>query len=328
MIASAPIRLGLAGLMTSLAAVLAPCSVLAQEYPSRVIRFIAPIPPGGSTDVLARDVAGRLQERLGQPVIVENRPGGAGSLGTAQVARAAPDGYTMLLVNSSHSINPHVYSNLTFDAIKDLVPVVLMAQLRMAVVVNSSSPVKTLQELVALAKSRPGELSYASSGNGGAGHLAGELFLQQTGTRMIHVPYRGSAPAVMDAISGQVPVLVADLPVLGPHLESGKLRALGITANKRSPAAPTVPTMAESGVPGMDISIWVGIMMPAGTPEPIVRRMNREVVEILKEPEMSAKIASRGFELVASTPEEFGKVIKADYDLYGKVVRTANIKAQ
>ena len=297
-----------------------------QSYPTKRIQFIAPIPAGGSTDILARDIARRLQERLGQPVLVENKPGAAGSIGTAFVAQAPADGYTILLVNSSHSINPHVYPNLRFDAIKDFTPVVELTLLPMGLFVHPSVPAKNLAEFIALAKSKPDGLSFASSGNGGASHLFGETFMAQSGTKMLHIPYRGSAPAIADVVAGQVPVSSADVPVATQYVKTGALRALAISAKARSPLMPDVPTFAEAGVDGMDSAVWIGILAPAKTPAEIVQKLNREIVAILREPAMTARLIERGFEVVASTPEEFGKLIKADYDRFGVIVRNAKIK--
>ncbi len=300
----------------------------AQDYPTRPIRFIAPIPAGGSTEVLARDVAQRLSERWGQPVVVENRPGGAGSIGSAVVASAPPDGYTILLVNSSHSINPHVYKSLPFDALKDFTPVSLMTDLPMGVFVNPSVPAKNLAELIALIKAKPEAYSFASSGNGGAGHLTGQMFLQQTGTRMVHVPYRGSALAVNDVVAGQVPVLFADVPVGAPYAKSGTLRALGVTSAKRVPSLPDTPTFEEAGVKGMDLSIWIGVLAPTNMPPAITKKLSDTIASILKEPAMVERVRGRGFNIVASTPEEFAAVIRKDYDRFGEVVRAAGVKAE
>jgi tripartite-type tricarboxylate transporter receptor subunit TctC len=305
-----------------------PQAALAQAaaYPSKPITFVAPIPPGGSTDVLARDIARRLQERLGQPVIVENKPGGAGSIGSAFVARAPADGYTILLVNSSHAINPHVYSKLPFDAMKDFAPVVWMTSLPLALYVNASVPAKTLTEFIAMAKAKPGGLSFTSSGNGGATHLFGEMFMVQSGTKMVHVPYRGSAPAIADVVAGQVPVAMADVPLAAPHVKSGALRALAVTAKTRVPAMPDVPTFAEAGLPGMENSVWIGVLAAAATPPDIVRKLNREIVAILREPAITQRFVEMGFEIVASTPEEFGALMRQDHERFGTIVKNAKIK--
>ena len=316
-------------LLAALSIGLAPGAASAQtakDYPNKPIHLVAPIPPGGSTDVLLRDVARRLQERWGQPAVVENKPGGAASIGTAAVARAPADGYTLLLVNSGHAINGHVYAKLPFDPVKDFVPVVQMTSLALGLFVHPSVPAKNLAEFIALLKSKPGALSFTSSGNGGATHLAGESFLLATGTKMVHVPYRGSAPAIADAVAGQVPVSFADVPLAAPFFKTGALRPLAVSSATRSPMLPDVPTFDESGLPGILSSVWVGILAPAGTPADIVQKLNREIVAILREPAMSARLVDQGFEVVAGTPEQFGQLIKADYDRFGVIVRKAGIK--
>lgn len=300
----------------------------AQEYPTRAIRFIAPIPAGGSTEVLARDVAQKLSERWGQPVVVENRPGGAGSIGSAVVAAAPADGYTILLVNSSHSINPHVYKSLPFDAIRDFSAVSLMTDLPMGVFINPKVPARNLSELIALIKANPEKYSFASSGNGGAGHLTGQLFQQQTGAKLVHVPYRGSALAVNDVVAGQVPILFADTPVAAVHVKSGALRGLGLTAATRIASMPDVPTFQEAGVNGMDLSVWIGVLAPANTPPAIVKKLSEAIGSILKEPAMAERVRGRGFNIVASTPEEFTSIISKDFDRFGKVVRETGVKVE
>lgn len=316
-----------AGALAGVAALMA-LSAQAQEYPTRAIRFVAPIPAGGSTEVLARDVAQKLSERWGQPVVVENRPGGAGSIGSALVATAPADGYTILLVNSSHSINPHVYKNLPFDAMKDFAPVTIMTDLPMGVFVNSKVPAKNLAELIALVKANPEKYSFASSGNGGAGHLTGQMFQQQTGVKLVHIPYRGSALAVNDVVAGQVPILFADAPVAAPHVRSGALRGLGITSATRVASMPDVPTFQEAGVAGMDLSVWIGVLAPANTPPAILRKLSDTIASILKEPAMAERVRGRGFNIVANTPEEFAAIMRKDYDRFGKVVRETGVKVE
>ncbi|MDO8442002.1 MAG: tripartite tricarboxylate transporter substrate-binding protein, partial [Polaromonas sp.] len=239
---------------------------------------------------------------------------------------APADGYTLLLVNSGHAVNGHVYAKLPFDPIKDFVPVVHMTSLAMGLFVHPSVPAKNLAEFMALARAKPGSFSFATSGNGGAGHLGGESFKAATGIDMVHVPYRGSAPAIADVVAGQVLVSFADLPLAAPHVKSGALRPLALASARRSPALPEVPTMAEAGIPNQEFSVWIGFLAPAGTPKDIVDKLNREIVAILQEPAMTARLIERGFEVVASTPEEFGKLIKADYDRFGVIVRNAKIK--
>ena len=298
----------------------------ANDYPNKPIRFIAPIPAGGSTDVLTRDIARRLQERWGQPTVVENKPGSTGSIGAALVARAPADGYTLLLVNSGHVINEFVYAKLPYDPIKDFVPVVHAASIAMGLFVHPSVPAKNLPEFLALARSKPGALSFATSGNGGAGHLGGESIKAATGIDMVHVPYRGSAPALADVVAGQVPVSIADVPLARPHVRSGALRPIALAAAQRSAALPDMPTFAELGVPNLDFSVWVGFLAPAGTPKAIVDKLNREIVSIVREPAMAARLLEIGFEVVGSTPAEFGQTMKTDHERYGVVVRKAGVK--
>jgi len=276
--------------------------------------------------VLTRDVARRLQERWGQPTVVENRPGGAGSIGAAIVARAPADGYTLLLVNSGHAINGHVYSKLPYDPVKDFTPVIHATSIAMGLFVHPSVPAKNLAEFMVLARGKPGGLSFATSGNGGAGHLAGESFKAATGIDMVHVPYRGSAPAIADVIAGQVPVSFADVPLAAPHVKSGALKPLALGAARRSPTLPDMPTFAELGVANQEMPVWVGFLAPAGTPGEIVDKLNREIVAILKEPAMTARLVELGFEVVASSPDAFAQTIRNDYERFGVIVRKAGIK--
>ena len=298
----------------------------ADGYPNRPIRFIAPIPAGGSTDVLTREIAQRLQERWGQPTLVENKPGGTGSIGAALVARAPADGYTLLLVNVGHVINGHVYAKLPYDPIKDFVPVVHATSIAMGLFVHPSVPAKNLSEFLALARSKPGGLSFASSGNGGAGHLGGESIKTATGIDMVHVPYRGSAPAIADVVAGQVPVSIADVPLARPHVRSGALRPIALAATRRSSALPDMPTFAELGLANLDFPVWVGFLAPAGTPKAIVDKLNREIVAIVREPAMTARLLELGFEIVAGTPAEFEQTMKTDQERYGVVVRKVGVK--
>lgn len=316
-------------LLAALSIGLAPAAAWAQtadDYPNRPIRFIAPIPAGGSTDVLTRDIARRLQERWGQPTLVENKPGGAGSIGAAVVARAPADGYTLLLVNAGHAINGHVYSKLPYEPLKDFTPVVHATTIAMGLFVHPSVPAKTLADFMTLARSKPGGFSFATSGNGGAGHLGGESFKAATGIDMVHVPYRGSAPAIADVVAGQVQVSFADVPLAAPHVKSGALRPLALAAPRRSTTLPEVPTFAELGVANQELSVWVGFLAPAGTPKETVDKLNREIVAIIREPAMTARLIEVGFEVVASSPEAFAQTIKTDYERFGVIVRKAGIK--
>lgn len=297
----------------------------AQSYPTKPVQVIVPIPPGGSNDILMRDVAQRLQERLGQPFVVENKAGAAGAIGTAVAAKAAPDGYTLLEVYSSHSINPHLYKNLTFDALKDFAPVVLMASLPMGLFVNPSLPAKNVAEFIALAKSEPGKINYASSGNGAVSHIIGAMFADATGVKLTHVPYRGSFPAKADLLSGNVQAMFSDVDLVQQDVRAGKLRALAVATDKRLEAYPDVPTFVEAGLKNLVVSSQVGVLVPAGTPRPIIDNLNAEIVQILRTPEMTQRIRERGMQVVASTPEEFGRVLAADYERFGKLVKSANI---
>jgi tripartite-type tricarboxylate transporter receptor subunit TctC len=318
-------------LLAALAFSLAPLAATAQSasaYPNKPIRFIAPIPAGGSTDVLTREIAQRLQERWGQPTVVENKPGGAGSIGAAVVARAPADGYTLLLVNVGHAINGHVYAKLPFEPIKDFVAVVNMATVPMGIFVHPSVPARSLAEFIALARAKPGAFSFATSGNGGAGHLGGEAFKAAAGIDMAHVPYRGSAPAIADVVAGQVPVSFADVPLAAPHVKSGALRPLGLASARRSAVLPEVPTFAEAGVSSSEFSVWVGFLAPAGTPKDIVDKLNREIVAILREPAMTRRLLELGFDVVASTPDGFAQTMTSDYERLGILVRNAKIKIE
>lgn len=297
------------------------------NFPSKPIRFVAPIPAGGSTDVLTREIARRLQERWGQPTPVENMPGATGSIGAAAVARAPADGYTLLLVNPGHIINAHIFSTLPYDPVEGFTPVIHVASVPMGLFVHPSVQARNLAEFIALARSKPGGFSFATSGNGGVGHLLGESFKAATGIDMVHVPYRGSAPAIADVVAGHVPVSFADVPLAAPHVRSGALRPLALAATRRSPTLPDMPTFAESGVANQEIAVWVGFVAPAGTPREIVDKLNRDIAAIVREPAMTARLIERGFEIVAGSPEAFAQTIKNDHERFGVIVRNANIKA-
>ena len=305
-----------------------PVSSQAPSYPVRPIHIISPIPAGGSNDVLVRDVGRKLSERWGQPVVVENKAGAAGSIGTAAGAKAPADGYNLTLVYSSHSINPHLYSKLPFDAIKDFSPVVLMAALPMGLFVNSNSPAKTVAEFISMAKAKPNSVVYASAGNGSVSHLVGAMFATYTETKLVHAPYRGSIPAVNDLLGGQVPAMFADVDVVRQHVKSGALSALAVATKSRVRGYEDVPTFAEAGVKDLEVSSQVGLLAPAGTPPDIIQKLNRESVAILKDPEMTKRINDRGMDVVASRPEEFAKVIQEDLERFGKIIRASGMKVE
>ena len=314
-----------------LAALLLGCLPLALAaqgaYPHKTIRMIVPYPPGGPTDVLGRIVAQKLSESLGQQVVVENRPGASGMIGSELVAKAAPDGYTLLTNASIHVINPSLYPKMNFDALRDFAPVSLIAQVPLILVVNPSLPVKSVQELIALAKAEPNRLNFGSSGNAAAPHLAGESFKIATGVQMQHVPYKGSAPALTDLIGGQVQLIFDSMPSAMPHVKSGKIRALAVTTAKRSPTVPDLPTIAESGVPGFDISTWYGVWAPAGTPRDIVNKISAEIGKALNQPAVRERLAALGAEPAGNTPEEFAAYCQSELAKWSKIVRESGAKA-
>src|SRR5512144_2335881 len=267
----------------------------AQDYPTKPIRIVVPFPPGGATDLLARAVAQRLTEKWGQAVLVDNRPGAGGNIGSELVAKSAPDGYTLEMGTvGTHSINASLYAKMPYDHVKDFVPIILVAGVPNVLVVNPALPVNSVQELVAYAKANPGKLNFASSGNGTSIHLSGELFKVMAGVQMTHVPYKGSAPALQDLIGGQVQLMFDNLPPSLPQIKAGKLRALAVTTATRSPALPDLPTIAESGLPGFEASSWFGIVAPAGTPPAIVAKLNAEVAKWLASPEAQEKLLALG----------------------------------
>ena len=301
----------------------------AQDYPTKPIRLVVPFAAGGATDVLARLVGERLTASLGQQVVVDNRPGAGGNIGSDIVARAEPDGYTILMgAVGTHAINPSLYPKMPYDPVKDFAPVTLVASVPNVLVVNPEVPANSVQELIDLAKAKPGELNFASSGNGTSIHLSGELFKAMTGTDIVHVPYKGSGPAVTDLLGGQVQMMFDNMPSSLPHVKAGKLRALGVTSAARSPALPEVPTIAEAGVPDYDATSWFGIQAPAGTPEPVVARLQGAIVQALGEPEMRQRMADLGAEPVGDTPAEFGRFIAAEIAKWAKVVNDAGVKLE
>ena len=271
-------------------------SAVAQDYPTKPIKFIVPYPPGGGTDVVARILVEPLSAELGQPIIIDNRGGAAGNLGTDLVAKAPADGYTILFTLSSHTINPKLYEKLPFDVERDFAPISLAAQIPQILVVNPSLPVTSVKELIAFAKANPGKLNYASVGIGSPGHIAGELFKLKTGVDMVHVPYKGGGPAVIDTIGGQVQVLFVSMPAALQHVKSGRLRAIAVTSAKRSASAPELPTIAEAGVPDYAVESWYGALAPAKTPPAIVARLNAAFVKVLDNPQVKERLFAQGAE--------------------------------
>jgi tripartite-type tricarboxylate transporter receptor subunit TctC len=304
-----------------------PLALAAQSaYPNKPIRMIVPFPPGGPTDVLGRIVAQKLSESLGQQVVIENRPGASGMIGAEMVAKAPPDGYTLLTNASLHVINPSLYPQMNFDALRDFAPVSLIAQVPLILVVNPGLPAKSVAELIALGKAQPNLLNFGSSGNATAPHLAGESFKIATGVQMQHVPYKGSAPALTDLIGGQVQLIFDSMPSAMPHVKSGKIKALAVTTAKRSPTVPDLPTIAESGVPGFAISTWYGVWAPAGTPRDIVNKISAEIATALQQPAVRERLASLGAEPVGNTPDEFAAYCQSELPKWAKIVRESGAK--
>jgi tripartite-type tricarboxylate transporter receptor subunit TctC len=301
-------------------------SVLAQSYPNRPLRVVVPL-SAGAADTLSRTIAAKLTERWGQPVVVENRPGAGTTLGTDLVARAPADGYTLLMATFSHAVNATFYRKLPFDTLKDFAAVTLVASAPNILEVHPSVPANTVGELIAMAKSQPGKLNFASAGNGSSSHLAGELFKNLTGVQIVHVPYKGAAPAMNDLLGGRVEMTFDPLPSSMAHIKAGKLRPLAVTTTSRSKALPDVPTMAEAGVPGYELNGWSGLLVHANTPKDIVRTLNQEIVAIIKAPEISDRFAGLGFDIVGNTPEQFQAFIEAEVAIWGRLVRAANIHA-
>jgi tripartite-type tricarboxylate transporter receptor subunit TctC len=313
--------------LLAFALLLALAAPAAAEYPDRPVRLIIPFPPGGSNDVVGRLVAHQLSEKLGHKVFVDNRGGAGGVLGTEAVATAAPDGYTLLIISIAHAVNPALYK-LNYDPIKSFTPISILATGPNVLAVNPQLPVKNVAELVALAKQKPGELDYASAGVGSFQHLGGELFKLTAGVNLQHVPYKGGGPAMADVIAGHVKIMFSSLVQTTPFIQSGQLRALGTGGAKRNPVLPDVPTIAEAGVPGYEANNWWGVMAPAGTPQPIVDRLYRDIQEVLKSPELKAAFDREGASAVTMTSAEFTQYIENEIVKWGRVAKEGNMKAQ
>jgi len=300
----------------------------AAPYPSKPIRLIVPIAAGGSVDIAARAIAVELSAALGQQVVVDNRPGAGGNIGAELAARSLADGYTLLVGSSStFGVNPTLYKNLKYDAVKDFSPISLISLAPNVMVVHPSVTAKNVSEFISLAKSRPGRINFASSGTGGSPHLAGELFKMEAGVDIVHIPYKGTGQALSDLIGGQVQLSFGTVLALLPHIQSGKLRPLAVTARKRVSALPDVPTMGESGLPNVVITAWNGVIAPAKTAQPIILMLNREIVRILKKPEVVAQFSAQGAEVAPNSPGEFSLYIKNEIEKWGRVVRAAGLKA-
>ncbi len=302
----------------------------AQGYPSRPIRLVVPYPPSGPLDIMARAIGQKLAEALGQPVLVDNKPGAGGNIGADLVAKSAADGYTLLMgAVATHAINPTLYPKIPYDPVKDFTPVALVAVVPNVLVVNPALPVTSVKELIELARARPGYLNFASGSTGSTGHLAGELFNALAGVQMVHIPYKGGAPAMADLLAGQVQLMFDNLANALPQVRGGKLRALAVTTAQRSAFAPDLPTLAEAGVAGFDLTTWFGIFLPGNAPRDIVSRLNGEVVRALNAPDMRDRLFKMGAEPPASnTPEQFSVFIRQEFDKYARVIKASGAKVE
>ena len=313
------IRRSLIGLLAACALV---APALAQDYPNKPIRMLVPFTPGGGTDILARIVAGKMSESMGQQVIVENKPGANTLVASEAVAKAAPDGYTLLMQTNNLASNPTLYQGkMTFDTLKDLVPVALVAGNPHVLVVHPSVPAKNLKEFIALAKAKPKTITFASAGSGTVNHLSGELLSMLSGIEMVHVPYKGSGSVMPDLLGGHVNALFAAMPTVTQHIKDGKLRAIAVTTPRRFRNLPDVPTIVELGYPGYDFSSWFGVLAPGGTPQPIIARLNAEIVKALKDPAVQQKLDN--YEIFGSTPDEFGAFIRNEIDKTAKIIKAS-----
>ncbi len=301
---------------------------VAEGYPSKPIRIIVPYPPGGFNDTLARTLGQKLNQKWGQSVVVDNRPGGGTTIGTNLVAKAPADGHTLLVVSFAFGVNPSLYQQLPYDTRRDFAPVVLAAGTANVLVVNPQLPVKSVLDLIALAKAKPGKLNYASAGNGSSNHLSMELFKSMAGVDMVHVPYKGSAPAVTDLIGGQVDVMFDNVPNVLQHVKAGKLRGLAVSSKARSPFTPDLPTVAEAGVPGFDVSVWFGVVAPSGTPKAVVFQLNAEINRILKLPEVVESFHKQGVDPLGGTPDAFAEFLRDQSVKWAKVVKDSGAKAE
>ena len=316
-----------ARLLSGMALMLACGAGWAQGYPAKTVRVIVPYPPGGGTDTIARPLAQKLTESFGQQVIIDNRGGAGGNVGMELAARAAPDGYTLVIgLTAQLAVNPALYRKLPYDPVKDYEPITLIGAGAYLLVVHPSLPVKDVKELVALAKARPGQITYASSGNGSGGHLCMELFKTMTGTNFVHVPYKGGGPALVDTLAGQVQVLFTPPVSATQHVQSGRLRALAVSTVRRSSGMPDLPTIAESGVPGYDSGVWYGVLAPAGTPREIVMRVNGDVVKALQQPDFRTMLIANSIDPIGSSPEVLAQFIRIEMAKWAKVVRDADVR--
>jgi len=298
----------------------------AQQYPVRPIRLVVPFPPGGGTDTMARVVAPKLSEFLGQQVVAENRGGAGANIGAEVAAKSAPDGYTLMLATITNAIGASLYSRLNYDLVRDFAPITRLATTPHILVVHPSVPVRTVKEFVALAKAKPGELAYSSSGSGSAAHLAGELFNSLTGVKTTHVPYKGGGPSMIALVGGEVSVAFATMPSAIGYVRSGRLRGIAVTTERRSPSTPELPTIAETGVTGYEAGSWYGLSAPAGTSKEIIARLHAETIKVVGLPDVKERLFNAGFEIVTSTPEQFAAFTRNEIQKWGKIVKAAGLK--
>ena len=311
---------------SSFALAIACTSAFPQQYPARPVRLIVPFPPGGGTDTMARVVAPKLSELLGQQVVSENRGGAGANIGAELAVKSAPDGYTLMLATITNAIGASLYSKLNYDLVRDFAPITQLATTPHILVVHPSVPVKSVKEFIAFARARPGELTYSSSGSGSAAHLAGELFNSLTGVKSVHVPYKGGGPSMIAVVGGEVSLCFATMPSAIGYVRSGRLRGIAVTTAQRSPSTPELPTIAETGVAGYEAGSWYGLSAPAGTPKEIIARLHAETIKVLALPDVRERLAAAGFEVVVSTPEQFAEFTRTEIQKWGKLVKATGLK--
>lgn len=312
---------------TMAAALFVPFAGIAQSYPDKSVHIIVPFPPGGGTDIIARLLGQKLSETLGQSFVVENRAGGGGTVGAEAAAKSTANGYTLLMVSASYSVSPSLYK-LGYDPLADLTPVSLVASVPFVLVTYPSFPPNSVAELIARAKARPGEINFASSGNGSAPHLAGEMLAIASGTKMVHVPFKGGAPALTDVAAGRVQLLFGTVTLVLPYIKAGNLKPLAVSSRTRAAALPAVPTLEESGVPNFDLVDWFGVLVPKGVPRAVFDKLSAEIVRAVNSPDVKARLASAGFDAIGSNPEEFDRLIRKDIGSYARVVKAANVRVE
>ena len=311
-----------------IAAMAAACSAQAESYPNHPLRLVVPFATGGTSDILARFVAPPLWAALGQPVVVDNRPGAGSNVGNEIVAKASPDGYTLIMATPALASNLALYGKLNYDPVKDFSPVTLVAEIPIALAVNPAVPAKSVRELIALAKAQPGKLNFGSSGNGGIGHLVGEMFKSATGVNMVHVPYKGNGPALVDLMGGALNLAFTDIAGGMPYIKAGKIRALGIASKARSAQLPDVPTMIEAGVPNFEATTWFAVFATGGTPKPVIDKLNTEIVKALRAPEMRDKLVGLGCEVIANKPEELAAFFRNEMTKWTKVIKESGARVE